>query len=291
MRSLITIIVLCSLLVVGCSNKEKEEALQNQLAQAQVDKESVQKLLSERDLYLEGVMKEINDIYADVEKARVKEGKIAQKAQGVEASKQTSNLDSRKQLLDNIQDIGTALKDSRTRVANLQARVRSLGVKIAALDTLIVNLKNTIVEREQAIAQLEGRVQGLEVTVAEKSAQIAEKDNQLSEQKRKMNTVFYIAGTRAELEEKGIIDEEGGFLWGLLGSTTIMSPAANANEFTALDKTKDSMIHLNGEIDEILPHRQADLFAMTTEEEAGSDLKILEPDKFWRDQYLVVVLD
>jgi len=129
------------------------------------------------------------------------------------------------------------------------------------------------------------------VTVAEKTAQIAEKETQLSEQKRKMNTVFYIAGTRTELQEKGIIDEEGGFLWGLLGSTTVMSPAASASEFTALDKTKDNTIHVNGEIDEILPRRQTDLFAMTTAEEAGSDLKILEPDKFWREQYLVVVLD
>lgn len=245
-------IILCSLLVVGCSNKEKEESLQKALAQAQTDRESVQKLLSERDLYLEGVMKEINDIYADVEKARVKEGTLTRKTQGVEASKQTSNLDSRKQLLDNIQDIGTALKDTRTRVANLQSRVRSMGVKIAALDTLIVSLKNTIVEREQSIALLQGRVQGLEVTVAEKTAQVAERDNQISEQKRKMNTVFYIAGTRDELEMKGIIDEEGGFLWGLLGSTTVVAPGADPVEFTALDKTKDNTIHINGEIDEIL---------------------------------------
>jgi predicted nucleic acid-binding Zn-ribbon protein len=291
MRSYIAIIALCSLIVVGCADKEKEEALQKQLAQAQSDRESAQRLLNERDLYLEGVMKEINDIYADVEKARVKEGTITRKAQGVEASKQTSNLDSRKQLLDNIQDIGAVLKDSRTRVASLQSRVKSLGVKIAALDTLIVSLKNTIAEREEAIALLQGRVQGLEVTVAEKTATIAERDNQLAEQTRKMNKVFYIAGTRAELEEKGIIDEEGGFLWGLLGSTTVVAPKADPHEFTALDRTKDNTIHINGEIDEILPHRESALFATTVEENAGSDLKILEPDKFWREQYLVVVLD
>jgi len=289
MRAIIAIVALCSVLVIGCSDKEKEEALQKQVSQATTDRESVQKLLSERDLYLEGVMKEINEIYTDLEKARTKEGTLTQRAQGVEAKQ--VNLDSRKQLLDNIQDIGTALKDNRKKITDLRARVKSLGMKIAGLDTLILNLQNTLVEREQAIAQLQGRVQGLEVTVAEKTATIVEKDNQLNEQKRRMNTVFYIIGSRAELKEKGIITDEGGFLWGLLGSTTVMSSVADSAEFTALDKTKDHTIHIDGKIAEILPHRKTELFATSKPDEKGSDLNILEPEKFWRDQYLVVVLD
>jgi predicted nucleic acid-binding Zn-ribbon protein len=289
MRTVMMIVALGLVLLAGCSNKEKEDALQSQLAQAQTDKDATQKLLSERDVYLEGVMKEINDIYVDLEKARVKEGTLSRKAQGVE-SKQVA-LDSRKQLLDNIQDIGIALKDNRKRIGDLQSRVRSLKVHIAGLDTLIVNLKNTLAEREQSIALLQGQVQGLQRTVAEKTATIADRDNQIYDQRRKMNTVFYIAGSRAELEEKGIITEEGGFLWGLLGSTTVMSTGPDPAAFTALDRTKDDAIHIDGKIDEILPHRQSELFATSGNGEAGTDLKILEPDKFWRQQYLVVVLD
>jgi len=289
MSTIFAIVALCSFLVVGCSDKEKEEALLNQISHAHNDRESVQKLLSERDAYLEGVMKEINDIYTDLEKSRMKEGTLTRRAQGVEAKQ--ASLDSRQQLLENIQDIGTALKDSRKRISNLQARVRSLGVKIAGLDTLMVNLRNTISEREQSIAQLQGKVQGLELTVSEKIATIAEQDNKLTEQKQQLNRVFYIAGTRDELEEKGIIDDEGGFLWGLLGSTTVMAPTADPTVFTPLDRTKDQTIHVTGTVDEILPRRNAELFAMSTTEENGSDLQILEPEKFWRDQYLVVVLD
>lgn len=289
MRTFIAVLALCSLMLVGCSDKEKETALQSQIAQAQGDRESVQKLLSERDLYLESVMKEINDIYTDLEKSRMKEGTLSRRTQGVEAKQ--ANLDSRKQLLDNIQDIGTALKSNRKRIGDLQVRMKELGVRIAGLDTLIVNLKNTLLEREQAIAQLEGRVQGLEQTVAEKTAVIADKENQITEQKRKMNTVFYIAGSRAELEEKGIIAEEGGFLWGLLGSTTVMSTDLDPASFKSMDKRTEQTIHIEGKIAEILPRRKTDLFATSTPDEKGLDLKILEPEKFWRDQYLVVVLD
>jgi predicted nucleic acid-binding Zn-ribbon protein len=289
MRTFLVVVALSALLI-GCADREKEEALQKELSQAQSDRESVQKLLSERDVYLEGVMKEINDIYTDLEKARIKEGKLAQKTQGAEGAKQTANLDSRKQLLDNIQDIGTALKDNRRRIGDLQSKVRSLDHQIAGLDTLISNLKNTLADREVAIAQLQVRVQGLEVTVAEKTATIADRDNQLNDQKRRMNMVYYVSGTREQLQQKGIITEEGGFLWGLLGSTTVLANDPDQTAFTALDRSKDQTIRIEGKIADILPHRKTDYFA-TVKDEKGADLKILEPEKFWRDQYLVVVLD
>jgi predicted nucleic acid-binding Zn-ribbon protein len=290
MKTVLSAVVFCALLLGGCADKEKEEALQKQIVQVQSDKESVQKLLAERDLYLEGVMKEINDIYTDLEKARAKEGTLTRRAQGAEATKQTASLDSRKQLLDNIADIGLALKDNRKRIGDLQSKVRALGHQIAGLDTLISNLKNTLAEREQAIALLQVRVQGLEQTVAEKTATIAERDNQLNEQKRKMNTVFYVTGSREELEQKGIITEEGGFLWGLLGSTTVVASSIDPSAFTALDRSKEQTIRVDGKIADILPHRKTDSF-QTVKDDKGSDLKILEPDKFWKDHYLVVVLD
>jgi hypothetical protein len=70
-----------------------------------------------------------------------------------------------------------------------------------------------------------------------------------------------------------------------------MSSGVDQSVFTALDKTKDQTLHVPGTIDEILPRRSADYFAASSVEENSSDLKILRPDKFWQDNYLVVVLD
>ena len=291
MKRTIVLGMLAGLFLVGCSDKEKEQALEQQLNQTSADRASMQQLLAERDSYLDQVISDVNDIYADLEQARTKEGRLVHRAEGVEGQPVNVTLDTRKQLLVNISEIDSTLKDNRKRIGDLQARVKAFTGDIANLNKLVENLKLSILEREQSIAQLEARVQGLETTVMQKTMQIQEKEMMLDQQQKKMNTVYYVAGTKEELEKKGIITNEGGFLWGLLGSTTIMSSGVDQSVFTALDKTKDQMLHVPGTIDEILPRRSADYFAASSVEENSSDLKILRPEKFWQDNYLVVVLD
>lgn len=291
MKRTIILGMLAGLLLIGCSDKEKEQALEQQLNQTAADRASMQQLLAERDSYLDQVISEVNDIYADLEKARTKEGRLVHRAEGVEGQPVNVTLDTRKQLLLNISEIDSTLKNNRKRIGDLQARVKAFTGDIANLNKLVENLKSSILEREQSIAQLEARVQGLETTVMQKTMQIQEKEMMLDQQQKKMNTVYYVAGTKEELKKKGIITNEGGFLWGLLGSTTIMSSGVDQSVFTPIDKTKDQTLHVPGMIDEILPRRSAEYFAASSVEENSSDLKILRPDKFWQDNYLVVVLD
>ena len=283
--------MLAGLLLAGCSDKEKEQALEQQLAQSNTDRASMQQLLAERDSYLNEVISEVNDIYADLEKSRTKEGRLAQRTGGVEGQAANVTLDTRRQLLQNIGEIDSTLKSNRKRISDLQTRVKAFAGDIANLNILVENLRASILEREQSIAQLEARVQGLETTVMQKTALIQEKETMLEQQKQKMNTVYYVAGTKAELKEKGIITDEGGFLWGLLGSTTMMSSGVDQSVFTPIDKTRDQTLHVQGMIDEILPRRSEGYFAASSVSDSSSDLKILRPDKFWQDNYLVVVLD
>lgn len=285
------LVVVCGLLLWGCSDRAKEESLQKQLSESQTDRTGLQEKLSERDRYIDDVVKSVNEIYADLELARAKEGKIVERAKGVEGSVAVATLDTREQLLNNIEEIGSTLKDNRKKIGQLQARISSYRGDIKSLNTLVENLKSSLQEREQSIAQLEARIQGLEATVMEKTKLLQEKEMLLDSQHRRMNTVYYVAGTRDELRKKGIITEEGGFLWGLLGSTTIMASGVDPAEFTPLDRAKDEMIHVSGKIDEILPRRNQEFFAMAEVDERNSDLRILRPDKFWQDSYLVVVLD
>ena len=163
--------------------------------------------------------------------------------------------------------------------------------QIAGLNTLIENLKASIAEREQSITQLQAKVEGLQATMAEKTKQIEEKDMTISDQQRTMNTGFYVVGTRDELRKKGIITDEGGFLWGLLGSTTIMSSSVDQSNFTPIDKTKDQTIKVDGKIEEILPRRNADLFAAKQGDENSSELTIMSPGRFWQENYLIIVKD
>jgi predicted nucleic acid-binding Zn-ribbon protein len=289
MKTQIAAIALCALLVVGCNN-DKEE-LQKQLADAQNARTSLQQDITDRDAYFEQVMKSVNEVYADLEKARIKEGELKKKGAGVEGPAQYSNVQSRDRVIQNINEIGTSLQENRKKIAALQVRAKQFKGQIAGLNTLIENLKTSIQERETSITQLQAKVEGLQATMAEKSKLIEARDMTISDQTRTMNTVFYVVGTKDELRKKGIITDEGGFLWGLLGSTTIMNPGFDQSNFTAIDKTKDQTIKVDGKIEEILPRRNADLFAATQKEENSSELTITSPGRFWQQNYLVIVKD
>ena len=289
MKTILALVALFTVLMIGCNNKEDQ--LREQLSDTQNEAASLQQGVAERDKYFEDVMRSVNEVYMDLEKARIKEGQLAQRADGGEGPAQFTNAETRQKLLHNISDIGSALKENRKKIADLQVRVRSFNGKMAGLSTLIGSLKKSLQEREQSIAQLEGRVQGLEVTVAEKTKVIAEKESVIDEQQRKMNTVFYVVGTRGELKKKGIITDEGGFLWGLIGSTTVMASGVDQSDFTPIDRTKDQIIHVQGKIEEIFPRRNPEFFATAEQDENNSDLAIVSPDRFWQDDYLVIVVD
>jgi outer membrane murein-binding lipoprotein Lpp len=291
MKTIGIMLIACTILLVGCSNKEKEQQLQSQLAQVQSDHTALEKSLSERDQYFEEVLKTVNDVYTDLEKSKAKEHTLVPLSPGGHDNPQVGFANSRERLLSSINEIGSSLKDNRKRISGLEARLRASHVENEGLTKLIENLKSTIAEREQSIAQLEANVKGLQATVAEKTKLVQDKESTIDEQQRKMNTVYYIAGTRAELKKKGIITEDGGFLWGLLGSTTVVAGGFDPSEFSTFDKTSGQAIHLEGKVDEILPKRSPELYASSMPDEKSSDLKILQPDKFWRNNYLVVVLD
>lgn len=291
MRNLSIVLIFAALFLAGCADREKENALQQQLSQAETDRQSYKALLSERDAYIEGVMKEINDIYAGLEAARVKEGKLLSRKADAEGAASGAALDTRKQLLSNIASIGDALKENRKRINGLMARLKDSQREIAGLNTLVENLQASLLEREQSIANLQVQIAGLETTINNKTRELAEKDMQLEDQRRMLGAVYYVAAPREELEEKGIITEEGGFLWGLLGSTTVMASGVDQSSFTTLDRTREQTIVIPGEVDEILPRRSDSLFAIAASGENGTELRILQPDKFWQDRYLVVVLN
>ena len=282
-------IAVCIAFLAGCTDKSDE--LQKQLAQAQSDQASQKQLLSERDKYIEEVMGAVNDIYKDLEQSRAKEGKLMSQNKGAEWNAQTANIDTRQKLLTDINDIGSVLKENRKRLNDLQARMRKLHIQITSLDSLVANLKTSLQEREASITLLQTQVQGLQSTVAEKTKLIQDREMTIDDQKRQINTAFYVVGTKDELKKKGIIMDEGGFLWGLLGSTTTLGRDLDPTEFTAIDRSKDQTIHIQGKIDEILPRRLDSAFATAEKDDNSSDLTITSPDKFWQNKYLVIVTD
>ncbi len=276
------------LFLAGCSNKSEE--LQQKVQQLEAERTALQQEMAEKEKFYGEVVQAVNDVYKDIETARTQEALLTQQASGPDGSPTAANSPERQQLLANISSIGATLKENQKKIAALQARAKKLGADIAGLNNIIQMLKQTIAEREASIAALESTVQGLESRVAEQTQTISAKEEIISRQQQMMRTAYYIAGTRDELKKKGIISDEGGFLWGLLGSTTVLSSGVTQKDFMPVDIATLETFEVNGKIDEIVPARKPAFYAISA---AGqkSQLTIKDSERFWQDRYLVVILD
>lgn len=280
----------------GCDNRSAE--LEKQNAELQQKTMRLEADLASRDSYVDEVTQSINTVYEDLERTRAKERLIQRESADMEASKKFTREEIRETLLAKVSVLDSTLKQNRQLINSLQKKVARYRSQYASLTTMVENLKKTLEEREESIALLELKVKGLEQQVEEKNRLITERDERIGEQRslideqnRKITTGFYIIGTREELEQKGIIREEGGFLWGLFGSTTVLASGFDDQEFIPVSKLDRTAITVNGSIDQILPKRNQQFYAITRNEGKNSILTIAEPNKFWQDKYLVIIRD
>jgi len=275
--------------LVGCNNRseelEKQNAeLRNKTAELTTD-------LSSRDAYIDTVTQSINDIYTVLEGMRSKEKMVVSETNAMESGKKITSHDVRQRILNQLALIDSTLKGNTKKLATLQAKLNSYKAQFAGLKQMVTTLQKTLEEREQNIAALEQKVHGLETDLTEKSRMVTEKDSVITVQTSKINTGFYIVGKRSELEQKGIISKDGGFLWGLLGSSTILASGVDSRYFTPINKVEERTIQVNGKIAEVIPKRSEQLYTKTLVDPHQSMLTIAEPSAFWQDNYLVIITD
>jgi hypothetical protein len=65
---------------------------------------------------------------------------------------------------------------------------------------------------------------------------------------------------------------------------------ADLGIFTPIDKTEMQTIKVQGDVEDILPRRSPESYATAEAGEDLTEIRILQPDKFWSAP-LVVVLD
>ena len=288
--SKVSLIFLLMLAVGGCNNKEMEERLQKEISDLKQKNSELDQALVARDQFVDEVVASINGVYSDLETARAKEKRLLRQTQTTEKKQILSNQEVRQQVVQHLAEIRNSLRQNRRRIANLEAKVKASEKQFASLNEMVEGLKHNLEEREKAIANLESELKELAGEIDAKTRQIAERDAIIHDQQGQMNTMYYVVGTRKELEEKGIIQNEGGFPFGLLGATTILASGFDESNFKPLDRLNTTSVTVDGEIDEIVPKRNEMLYTTTVaEDQKSTTVTIVDPKKFWQARYLVII--
>jgi len=279
------------LAIAGCGENSGQSELEKR------NNELVQELAA-KDRFIEDISSTIGEINNKLEDVWAMEKNIMGQTASLESGVKPTPAQMKEQILKRITEIQSTLQENRKQVSRLQRRLKDSNTKYAGLEKMLDDVKKNLEERELAIAEMQTRIQNLEGDISlklqvinEHEATINEQARQLADQTKTINTAYYIAGSSDELRQKGIIAKEGGILWGLMGTTTVLASDLQDGEFKPLDKTAVTEIEVPGTIDEIVPKRDASMYVQEEKDNNHTVLKITDPAKFWKENKLVIVTD
>lgn len=207
-------------------------------------------------------------------------------------------------LQDRIQTMSDNLQSARSQLAEAQRRIRSLSAQSRMLRD---SLDSVITDRDEALAMQRDSISGLVTNLDSLSSRVdrlsmAQSDlsDALSTLEDKYYTVHVAIGTKDELMEQGVIEEEGGahvllILW-KAGETVV--PARNLAEsesaFTEMDLREATTITLPQPGTYKLVSRQDPEYLNASLNEdgefTGESLEITQPEQFWKTSRYMILM-
>ena len=211
----------------------------------------------------------------------------------------------RAMVLKRVQDLTARLRTNESRLATSQRRLRaltsesdSLKVSLAGLQATIDGLQATLEQQKQAIATMEAELTGAREQVATLTAEKTQLTDTVSALTTRENTVYYVIGTRKELEERGIVTQEGGtrfLIFTRTGEVTRPADQLNPADFTAIDRRAVTRIEL--------PNPDKEYQLVSIQNIAGSNiapdakrrikgvLEITSPEVFWAPSRFLILVE
>ncbi len=218
-----------------------------------------------------------------------------EKASGVELKPSA-----KQRIAEDIALINDLLQKNKALVKSLTNKYRASNAKITELEKTIDNMNKQMAEKDADIASLSKDLEALHINVtnlnqqietitAQSEKTIREKNQAIEEQTNVMNTAYYAFGTKKELEEKNVIEKEGGFLG--MGKTLTLKKDFNRDYFQKVDIREFKLLTLKAKKAEVVANRPADSYHLTGTNTVEA-LAIDKPNEFWKaSKYLVVVVE
>ena len=283
MRHSTTIAVALLLGVAGACNQRPSAALQ-----ARID--SLSTAAEERDRLLQ----EMADNARFVSEISAELAKVQVTGRQMRVSGESPLAASRDSVKQKIVYITARLSESESRLRQSQKRVGELATLSdslrASLESTLANYQGVVEDQRATITALTDQVSALE------GQTVALRDT-VANLSSMTNTVYWVAGTREELIERGIVVEEGGarvlFIFGRAGKT--LAPARDLDPalFQAVNKRDVTNLPLPDSLGYRIASRQ-DLDFLTTPPDADGlihgSVDIAAPEQFWANSKFLILV-
>jgi hypothetical protein len=272
------------LVAVGCKQGPSPEV------QARID--SLSQASSERDRLI-GEVAENTRLVSEISKELAK---VNVPGKALKISGESPLRASRDTLIQKIHYMTTRVKDLEPRLKQSEQHVKDL---TTISDSLRNELAATLQNLNGVIENQKETITALTEQVARLTAENSALRDTLDNMSTVVNTVYYVVGTKDELEKKGIIQEEGGarFLFVLWKSGKTLVPARNLDPsaFTSVDRRHLQELPLPASDKEYHIVSRQDVSALETPPDhdgklTGGAVKIADSARFWSNsKYLIIV--
>ncbi|MEN8228630.1 MAG: hypothetical protein ABFS38_10790 [Bacteroidota bacterium] len=274
----------------------RENKFKAQQTEAQLVHENLHGIIEHRDSVINDLFQIFNEIEKDMNIVREKENLLAISADDPEFSN-----DVRKRIVSEIQQMNTLLEENRARVKVLNKRLKESGLKIAALEDKIVLLQESIEQRDSSVnvlktelvnrdfqlADLNTVIDSLDMEVVERDETIQMKEMLISQNIAELDKAYLVSGNYKELEEKGIVAKEGGFLG--LGKSKVVPANLADSEFDQISISQTDRIAINAQKVELISNHPEDSYQMVSNDTIVEYIQITQPEKFWKKTRYAVV--
>jgi chromosome segregation ATPase len=270
----------------GCHNYKAD------IDKLQKEKGEITASAAYKDSSISEFMKEFNQVEENLAAIEKKQTTIAKNSRNNEL--QARQID---RINDNIRGIADLMKENKEKMANLEKRLKRSGSKLANFEKMVASLNDQVVQKDKQLEEMNVRLTALNTQVDKLNTDLTASNTEneargktIDEQTTKLHTAYYTTGTFKELKEKQVLVKEGGVLG--LGSQKELKDNFNSKAFTPIDITKVQTIPLQSTGAQLVTNHPSDSYTIEIKGDQVSDLRILDPEKFWAtSKYLVVVVD
>ena len=272
----IVCIVILALALTSCDKKEDTPLTYEGKSMEQLIAENaeLEALSMEKDKLMSELMQTsgfINEIYSAMEEVKSASGdermRILEKIRGL-----SDSLTASQQII----------KASSVKIKQMQSSADVLTKKIAELEKNVTAMKEQMLSKDTELEQLKVEA-GI---ISQSRDQFKVQANQIAGEKERIeverSTYYYIIGKAKDLEDRGIIIEEGnGFLG--IGGTFVPGRNLNEQDFIRIDARTVRMLPVPDKFQIISSHNPKLL------EKVSGGMSIIDPAKFWNSKFLIII--
>lgn len=280
--------ILATVVLGSCGYKSKIAKQEKELKQLRADKEALDAVLSERDMTVNKMINDFDEIEKNLAEIKTKENIISAKTTGgIERNRKA-------EIVADINALHALVNESRAKVDALdkklagtnwqlsvfQKKLDELKVQLDERDKELIALKDVLSQKDEQIARLFTQVDTLTVHVAVQEGVIKQQDKEL-------HTAYYRTGTYKELRDEGIITAQGGVLG--LGKAHDVGDHFAKEHFSEIDIRELTYIALNAKKATILSEHPSGSYRFEMGNDMVKALVISDPAEFWKaSRYLVI---